>query len=236
MSVYVCDETGNAYIQRPLYVTTSDGTPVPISYVYEYDASGTPRLVYGSGPDWLAKYDATGVSITYNTNYITSIDEMTAGEVYLHGNDGGQAVHLYGMNLSHGFGDAAEGSQGNTRDETKIFRINPNTINLFGAKAISLVGTGAVTASVHGHIDTETYFWLGFGGVETLIFSIVGFALDGDKWGHKIATNLQSRIPINTINSKQEMYFKIRHLQRSPQHLSNSMGVLSLQAINVLYD
>ena len=233
MPVYVCDGTGNAYRQRPLYVMTSDGTPVLIRYVYEYDASGTPRLVYGSGPDWLARYK-TGTTAEFNTEYITGIDQANIGSYYLHGNDGAPGRTVWGIIISHGFGDTS-GEIGNNRDETKICRIIPNTINLFGAKAISLVGTGFVTASVHGHIDTETYCYLGFGGVETEIFQIKGFALDGDKWGHQEQA-IRTTFPINAINGNQEMYFKLRHLQRSPQALSNSAGLLCLQEINVLYD
>lgn len=233
MPIYQFNESGTPINQRPIYIATAGGAPVPIQYVYEFDASGTPRMVYGSGPEWLARYKTSTVA-EFNTEYITGIDGAEIGEYKLHINNGepfGRSV--WGINFSLGFGDTS-GDQGNYRDDTKIFRIIPSTINLYGATAISLVGTGFVNASVHGHIDTETYCYFGFGGVDTEVFQIKGFALDGDEWGHSEQA-IRTTFPISPINGQQEMYFKIRHLQRSPQASSNSFGLLCLQQINVLY-
>ena len=234
MPIYEFNSSGKPTKQRPLYITDSNRKPVLVRYVYEFDSSGTPRMVYGSGPDWLARY-VSGETAEYNTEYITGISNAYAGKFDLFGNNGGPGTTLWGIQLRHGYGDAPDGVVGgNNHDETVYFRIIPNTINLFSATAISLVGVGAVTGSVHGGLETETYCYFGFGGTETEIFSIPSFTLGGDAIGHKQAT-IRTTFPINTINGNQEMYFKLRHVQRSAQQYSNSAGSLCLQQINVLY-
>ena len=234
MPIHIFDGSGNQIKQRPIYVFTSDGTPVPIRYVYEYDSSGTPRMVYGSGPDWLAKYNSESATAIFDTEYITGIEGLSVGKHPIYSNSGASWEYIYGMNLIHGYDDGPEGSGPNNHEETITYKIIPNRINLFGATAIQIVGSGVISASVHGHIEVETHVYMGFGGSETLLFEITGFTLDGDNIGNRIVS-VNKTIPISPINDDQELYFKIHHIQRSPQNLSNSEAILSMQQINVLY-
>lgn len=235
MPIYVFDGASNFKNQRPITIFDANGSPINVAYAYEFDSYGTPRLVYGGvGPEWLAKYDSETNTAKYN--YITGINNAVAGGTEVYGEDLGKTITIYGINFIIGFPDAPDTGQGNDRDQTVIYEFDPSEINLYGATAISFKGNGVTSGSVHGSMKISTEAWFGFGGVETSLFHVGDFTIEGDVWSRSEIVPIDRRIPIDPINANQKIYIKMRHLQQSSFHLSNSKGVLNLLDIIVHYD
>ena len=237
MPVYFFDSSGNPVQQRPIYIF-QENNPILIKSIYEFDSTATPRLVYNTGPDWLARH-ISGSNAEFNSPYITGLSNVEIGSVDLYSTSKPHKT-IWGINLQSFIADSEfdQGSGGNNGSKTIEFSSLPGILDLTGASAISITAEAYLRCAVHGVLNASAYFYVRYKqpSGEYDYGELIGngtLNISGDPTDY-ISIPIKNTINIDS-SSPQTLSFFVRVDQQSAQSLSNSLAVLSIKAIDVIY-